>query len=224
VTRNEEFKEVRSLWFPIDNRPLTSADDTLGATGPPPAFLPAEAARTAWRTPRTPRPEQTRHTAPWCTLPPATPGSRPGTPDSLSTAAVLLLERLSPLERAVLVLREMLGCDMARIAAAVGHPETTCRRLAATVTARTPTGIRPWPRRITGADRVARLLAAIVPALLGLGVTMRPKDTADGPDALFHDPHGTLLGALALDIVDNHIHTLHWLPAGQALKKTEEPT
>ncbi|WP_331737363.1 sigma factor-like helix-turn-helix DNA-binding protein [Streptomyces sp. NBC_00019] len=224
MTRNEEFEEVRSLRFPIDNRPLTSADDTLGATGPPPAFLPAEVARTAWQTPRTPRPRQARHTAPWCTLPPTTPGSRPGTPDSLSTAAVLLLERLSPLERAVLVLREMLGCDMARIAAAVGHPETTCRRLAATVTARTPTGIRPWPRRITGADRVARLLAAIVPALLGLGVTMRPRDTADGPGALFHDPHGTLLGALALDIVDNHIHTLHWLPAGQALKKTEEPT
>ncbi|PWI19303.1 hypothetical protein DI272_37960 [Streptomyces sp. Act143] len=142
----------------------------------------------------------------------------------MSTAAVLLLERLSSLERAVLVLREMLGCDMARIAEAVGHPEATCRELAATITARTDTGTRPWPREITGADRVARLLTAIVPALLAVGITMRPTDAAADPGALFHDPHGTLLGALALGIADNRVHTIHWLPAQQVGRETGEPT
>ncbi|WP_329344704.1 hypothetical protein OG866_44735 (plasmid) [Streptomyces sp. NBC_00663] len=195
------------------------------------AVRPLEATHTAWESPRTPRPRQPPHPGPWFTPPaqtpdagPETPDARAETPDYVSTAAVLLLERLSSLERAVLVLREMLGCDMAGIAAAVGQPEVTCRELAATITARTDTGTRPWPREITGADRVARLLTAIVPALLSVGITMRPTDPADGPGALFHDPHGTLLGALALDIADNRVHTVHWLPAQQVRKETGEPT
>ena len=45
-------------------------------------------------------------------------------------AALLLLERLSPLERAVFVLREVFGFDFPEIASAVGRSEAACRQLA----------------------------------------------------------------------------------------------
>lgn len=51
--------------------------------------------------------------------------------DSLSLASLLLLERLSPLQRAVFVLRELFGFDYAEIAAAVHRTPETCRQLAA---------------------------------------------------------------------------------------------
>jgi RNA polymerase sigma-70 factor (ECF subfamily) len=50
--------------------------------------------------------------------------------DSLSMAALLLLERLSPLERAVFVLREVFGFGFPEIASAVGRSEAACRQLA----------------------------------------------------------------------------------------------
>ena len=50
--------------------------------------------------------------------------------DSVSMAALLLLERLSPLERAVFVLREVFGFGFPEIAPAVGRSEAACRQLA----------------------------------------------------------------------------------------------
>jgi RNA polymerase sigma-70 factor (ECF subfamily) len=44
-------------------------------------------------------------------------------------AALLLLERLSPLERAVFVLRDVLGFGFPEIASAVGRSEAACRPL-----------------------------------------------------------------------------------------------
>lgn len=45
-------------------------------------------------------------------------------------AALLLLERLSPLERAVFVLRDVFGFSFSEVAAAVGRSEAACRQLA----------------------------------------------------------------------------------------------
>jgi RNA polymerase sigma-70 factor (ECF subfamily) len=50
--------------------------------------------------------------------------------DSVSMASLLLLERLSPLERAVFVLRDVFAFDFREIAAAVGRSEEACRQLA----------------------------------------------------------------------------------------------
>jgi RNA polymerase sigma-70 factor (ECF subfamily) len=50
--------------------------------------------------------------------------------DSVSMAALLLLERLSPLERAVFVLREVFGFGFGEVAVAVGRSEAACRQLA----------------------------------------------------------------------------------------------
>lgn len=49
--------------------------------------------------------------------------------DSVSMAALLLLERLSPLERSVFVLREVFGFGFDEVAAAVGRSEAACRQL-----------------------------------------------------------------------------------------------
>ncbi|WP_270889550.1 RNA polymerase sigma-70 factor [Pedococcus sp. 5OH_020] len=50
--------------------------------------------------------------------------------DSLSMAALLLLERLSPVERAVFVLHDVFGYPYAEIAEIVGESEANCRQLA----------------------------------------------------------------------------------------------
>jgi RNA polymerase sigma-70 factor, ECF subfamily len=50
--------------------------------------------------------------------------------DSVSMAALLLLERLTPLERAVFVLREVFAFGFPEVASAVGRSEAACRQLA----------------------------------------------------------------------------------------------
>jgi RNA polymerase sigma-70 factor (ECF subfamily) len=50
--------------------------------------------------------------------------------DSLSMAFLVLLEQLSPVERAVFLLHDVFGYDYAEIAAAIGKSEANCRQLA----------------------------------------------------------------------------------------------
>src|SRR4029078_7975027 len=50
--------------------------------------------------------------------------------DSLSMAALLLLERLSPEQRAVFVLHDVFAFPFSEISDVVGRSETTCRQLA----------------------------------------------------------------------------------------------
>lgn len=139
---------------------------------------------------------------------------RPPEPaEAQSTAALSLLERLNPLERAVFVLREVLGCGPAQIASAVGCSEAACQQLAADVPAGPGDGgtAPSWPRRIAGAEHVARVLATIVPALVRVGVTLEPRQVDQRPGAVFRDRNGTVLSALALDILDGRIHTIRWV-------------
>ncbi len=49
--------------------------------------------------------------------------------DSLRFGVLLLLERLSPVQRAVFVLRELLDCEYDEVATAVGPSAPTCRRI-----------------------------------------------------------------------------------------------
>jgi RNA polymerase sigma-70 factor (ECF subfamily) len=50
--------------------------------------------------------------------------------DSLSMAFLVLLESLSPVERAVFLLREVFGFDYAEVASLVGKREANCRQIA----------------------------------------------------------------------------------------------
>lgn len=79
--------------------------------------------------------------------------------DSLRMGVLLLLERLSPIQRAVFVLRELLDCDYAEIAASVGKTATTCRQIF--LRARARLGEAPAPAGARAADE------AVVGAFLG---------------------------------------------------------
>src|ERR1700743_1619910 len=65
---------------------------------------------------------------PLVTDPAPGPAERAEMSDSLSLAFLVLLESLSPVERAVFVLREVFGFDYGEIAAAVGKPAPTIRQ------------------------------------------------------------------------------------------------
>ncbi|MEV0902288.1 RNA polymerase sigma-70 factor [Actinoplanes sp. NPDC049802] len=71
----------------------------------------------------------------WLPEPVVVPAGRPGPAehaelaDSLSMAFLVLLEALSPVERAVFMLREVFGYDYPEIARTVGRSEVNCRQI-----------------------------------------------------------------------------------------------
>ncbi|MCB9760331.1 MAG: RNA polymerase sigma factor SigJ [Alphaproteobacteria bacterium] len=70
------------------------------------------------------------YTGPWLPEPlPAPAPDRAELAESLSTAFLLMLERLTPEQRAVLLLREVYGCTHAEIAEALDRSEASCRQI-----------------------------------------------------------------------------------------------
>lgn len=149
ATQAEEFQDLRSLLFSIAYRILgsvTEAEDAVQetwlrfeATPTEPAsakaFLSATVTRIAIDVLRSARVRREEYVGPWFPEPllddPYTDPERSAElADSVSMAALLLLERLSPLERAVFVLREVFGFGFPEVAAAVGRSEAACRQLA----------------------------------------------------------------------------------------------
>jgi RNA polymerase sigma-70 factor (ECF subfamily) len=149
VTRSEEFEELRPLLFAIAYRILGSvseAEDVVqeawlryeaSPTQPTSskAFLSAVVTRISIDVLRSARVRREAYVGPWFPEPLLTdpyqdPERSAELADSLSMAALLLLERLTPLERAVFVLREVFGFSFPEIASAVGRSETACRQLA----------------------------------------------------------------------------------------------
>lgn len=149
MTRTEEFTALRPLLFAIAYRILGSvseAEDAVqetwlryesSATEPvsPRSFLAAVVTRIAIDVLRSARVRREAYVGPWFPEPLLTdpyqdPERSAELADSVSMAALLLLERLSPLERAVFVLREVFGFGFAEIAMAVERSEAACRQLA----------------------------------------------------------------------------------------------
>jgi RNA polymerase sigma-70 factor (ECF subfamily) len=150
VSRVEEFEELRPLLFAIAYRILgsvTEAEDAVqeswlrfeaSATVPTStkAFLSAVVTRIAIDVLRSARHRREQYVGTWFPEPLLfdpyeDPERSAELADSLSMAALLLLERLSPLERAVFVLREVFGFGFPEVASAVGRSEAACRQLAA---------------------------------------------------------------------------------------------
>jgi RNA polymerase sigma-70 factor (ECF subfamily) len=148
AARAEEFQELRPLLFSIAYRILGSvaeAEDTVQdtwlrymATPTVPtstkAFLSALVTRASIDVLRSARVRREEYVGPWFPEPLLSdpyqdPERSAELADSVSMAALLLLERLSPLERAVFVLREVFGFGFADVAAAVGRSEAACRQL-----------------------------------------------------------------------------------------------
>jgi RNA polymerase sigma-70 factor, ECF subfamily len=149
VSRAEEFEELRPLLFSIAYRILGSvseAEDAVQETwlryaaspaqpASAKAFLSATVTRISIDVLRSARRRREEYVGPWfpeplLTDPYSDPERSAELADSVSTAALLLLERLTPLERAVFVLREVFGFGFPEIAPAVGRSEAACRQLA----------------------------------------------------------------------------------------------
>jgi RNA polymerase sigma-70 factor (ECF subfamily) len=148
VTRTEEFEELRPLLFSIAYRMLGSvaeAEDSVQETWlryesvsrpptSPKAFLSAVVTRISIDVLRSARVRREEYVGEWLPEPLlADPYEDPARSaelaDSVSMAALLLLERLSPLERAAFVLREVFGFGYAEVAEAVGRSEAASRQL-----------------------------------------------------------------------------------------------
>jgi RNA polymerase sigma-70 factor (TIGR02957 family) len=149
VSRTEEFEELRPLLFSLSYRLLGSvaeAEDTVQEawlryettpTRPrsPRAFLSAVVTRISIDVLRSARVRREEYVGEWLPEPLLTdpyedPARSAELADSLSMAALLLLERLSPLERAVFVLREVFGMSVAEVAGALNRSEAAVRQMA----------------------------------------------------------------------------------------------
>lgn len=144
----EEFEELRPLLFSIAYRILGSvgeAEDAVqetwlrydGSTTRPTstkAFLSATVTRISIDVLRSARVRREEYVGPWFPEPLLSdpyqdPARSVELADSVSMAALLLLEQLSPLERAVFVLREVFSFGFDEIATTVGRSESACRQL-----------------------------------------------------------------------------------------------
>ena len=149
MTRDTEFEELRPLLFTIAYRILGSvaeAEDAVqetwlryesSSTQPTStkAFLSAVVTRVSIDVLRSARIRREEYVGQWFPEPLLSdpyedPARSAELADSVSMAALLLLERLTPLERAVFVLREVFGFGFPEVAAAVGRSEAACRQLA----------------------------------------------------------------------------------------------
>jgi RNA polymerase sigma-70 factor (ECF subfamily) len=65
-----------------------------------------------------------------------------------------------------------------------------------------------WTKQIIGAENVARVLTAIGPPFVRIGVVMEPHQVNGQPGAIFRDRDGKVLNTLALDILDGRIQTI----------------
>src|SRR6201986_3603055 len=104
----------------------------------------------------------TRLPEPLVTDPAPGPAERAEMSDSLSLAFLVVLESLSPVERAVFLLREVFGYDYGEIAAAVGKSEPNCRQIFARARRHVDEG-RPRyeASRQLGTELTDRFLAAV---------------------------------------------------------------
>ncbi|KOU12027.1 RNA polymerase sigma24 factor [Streptomyces sp. WM6349] len=227
------------------------------------AFLSATVTRISIDVLRSARVRREQYTGPWFPEPLLSdpyedPARAVELADSVSMAALLLLERLSPLERAVFVLREVFAFGFDDVAAAVGRSEAACRQLLVRARRHMDAG-RPrftadrgerrelatrffdalkdgdvgglqnllaadvqlvgdaggnapqLAKAVTGAANVARLLTAVYPWLMRIGVTCEPHDVNGEPGAIFRDRDGKVLHLMVLDVLDGRIRTVRGL-------------
>ncbi|WP_454860357.1 RNA polymerase sigma-70 factor [Promicromonospora soli] len=149
----DEFEDLRPLLFSIAYRILGSvgeAEDAVQetwiryqASATPPvslkSFLCAVVTRVSIDVLRSARVRRETYVGHWlpeplltdgASAPYADPEHAAELADSLSMAALLVLERLGPEQRAVFVLHDVFGFSFREIAEVVGKPEVTCRQLA----------------------------------------------------------------------------------------------
>jgi len=153
MDEGDAYQELRPLLFSIAYRMVGSASEAEdlvqeaylrfhravagGAeVDSPKAYLSTVTTRLAIDHLRSARARREQYVGDWLPEPLVTgeaadPAVHAETADSLSLAFLVLLERLSPVQRAVFLLHEVFGYPYAEIAGLVGKSEDTCRQIAA---------------------------------------------------------------------------------------------
>jgi RNA polymerase sigma-70 factor (ECF subfamily) len=153
MDEGDAYQELRPLLFSIAYRMVGSASEAedlvqeaylrfhRAVSGgaeveSPKAYLSAVTTRLAIDHLRSARARRERYVGAWLPEPLVTgeesdPAGHAETADSLSLAFLVLLERLSPVQRAVFLLHEVFGYGYAEIAGLVGRSEDNCRQIAA---------------------------------------------------------------------------------------------
>jgi len=160
MTTVEEFEEHRRHLFGVAYRMLGSvseAEDVVQDTWlrwcaapadevrSPRSYLTTVATRLAIDRLRSAQRRREEYVGPWLPEPLVTdddPAASAELADSLSVAFLLLLERLNPVERAVLLLHDVFGYDYDEVAEIVDRTPTNCRQIASRARAHL-TGERP---------------------------------------------------------------------------------
>jgi RNA polymerase sigma-70 factor, ECF subfamily len=224
MDEGDAYQELRPLLFSIAYRMVGSvseAEDLVqeaflrlhravgdGAEiASPKAWLSAATTRLAIDHLRSARVRRERYVGPWLPEPLLTaegadPAGHAETADSLSLAFLVLLERLSPVQRAVFLLHDVFGYGYAEVAELVGKSEDNCRQIAARARRHIEAG-RP---RFEASRRQREELASRFLAAAGVG--LRPAEVNGHPGLLASEPDGRLLGVLALDIADGRVQTV----------------
>jgi len=270
----EAFEDLRPLLFSIAYRitsSVTESEDVVqdswlrfeqvaDRVESPKAFLSTVVTRLAIDTLRSARVRRETYVGEWFPEPLLTdpyedPARAAELADSVSMAALLLLERLSPLERAVFVLREVFGFGFADVAAAVGRSEDACRQLASRARRHMATGrarfavdraerdqladrffdafrggdvdtLREllaadvqlvsdsgdhaprWGDGIVGAEKVARVVVALIGAFRQIGGTVEVHQLNGEPGAIFRDRDGLVVNTWTLDIREGQVQAI----------------
>ncbi len=132
------------------------------------------------------------------------------------------------------MLWEVFACDFADVAAAVGRSEAACRQARDVLAARFFDAFRDGDveglrevfaadvqlvgnaggkapalsRTVIGADKVARLLAAIFARLARIGATLEQCGINGQPGAILRDREGMVASTFALDLLEGRIQTV----------------
>jgi RNA polymerase sigma-70 factor, ECF subfamily len=146
----DQFERYRPMMFSIAYRMLgsvTEAEDMLqnaylryrqmpaGSIASPKAFLSTVVTRLCLNHLQAARVQRESYLGPWLPEPllteddPGSPISQAEMLESISMAFLVLLERLTPVERAVFLLREVFDYSYPEIATIVGKEEVSCRQI-----------------------------------------------------------------------------------------------
>ena len=163
---------------------LTRARQAGTAVADPKAYLATAVTRLGIKYLRSARVRRETYVGDWLPEPVVVPAGRPGPAehaelaDSLSMAFLVLLEALSPVERAVFMLREVFGYGYPEVARITGKTEVNCRQIFARARRRIAAGGQareiapPSARRAQGEELARRFFEAAaggdMDALFGL--------------------------------------------------------
>jgi RNA polymerase sigma-70 factor (ECF subfamily) len=274
----EAYADLRPLLFSIAYRMLGSvgeAEDIVqdsfvryqraladgAAVESPKAYLSAVVTRLAIDQLKSARVRRETYSGEWLPEPLVTdegagdPAAIAETADSLSMSFLVLLERLTPVERAVFLLHDVFDYDFEEIGRIVGKSAANCRQQAVRAR-RFVTDNRPrfeaseaeaaelvsrffaaanrgdvdglievlaedvivhgdgggkvpqWSQPIEGADKVARLFAAMGRQLQLLGATFELHRINGQPGVIFRGPHGGVFSVMSVEVVDGHVATI----------------